>query len=247
MTRRALALVALALLVPITAQADLLAFRMGPKVAVARGTGDVYEGFDAWIGSGGEIGFEVLFIDIFAEAYAMGNQQFLFTANAGVDTTIGDDFRLTFGLYTGPMFYVFPKQAAEQLDVPVDIRQDLESQGVNVDGAIQTYNDAAEDEANLSRLAFGWNVARLRVEADMKVASVIYFGLQTTAGYHFIISGAEVASGAKNNAIDQAALEYKLNAEQQKILRDIVGAREVNVDNLNGLNYSIGLYFRLEI
>ena len=28
---------------------------------------------------------------------------------------------------------------------------------------------------------------------------------------------------------------------------ELVGARDVDVDNLNGVNYSIGLYFRLEL
>ncbi|MCA9527878.1 MAG: hypothetical protein KC549_16440 [Myxococcales bacterium] len=249
MTRTLKALLALTVLLgaPLSAHADLFGFRLGPKVAFTRGSGDVYKGFDQWLGSGAELGVEILFIDIFADFFFMGNKQYLATANVGFDTTFGDDFRVTVGLYTGPMFYIFPKQEADELDVPLDIRQELESAGVNVDGAIEAYNDASEEEAELSRLAFGWNVARLRLEADMKIAPVVYFGLQTTAGFHFIISGEEVAAGAKGNAIEKAALEYRLTAEQKQTLRELVGARDVDVDNLNGVNYSIGLYFRLEL
>lgn len=236
-----------ALLAPTPALADIASFRLGPKVAFIRGTGDVYENFEQWVGAGGELGFELLFIDVFAEAFFMSNQQYLFTVNAGMDVNFGSDFRFNAGIYTGPMFYVFPKQQAEPLVVPPEVRAELESAGVNVDRAIQTYNDVAEEEADLSRLAFGWNVARLVLEADVRVAPVVFFGLQSTAGYHYIISGEEVAAGSKNNAIDKVALEYRLSPENQQLLREVVDAREVDTDNLNGLNYSFSLYFRLEI
>lgn len=245
MTIRSVAL--LALLAPAPALADIASFRLGPKVAFIRGTGDVYENFEQWVGAGGELGFELMFIDIFAEAFFMSNQQYLFTVNAGMDVSLGSQFRFNAGLYTGPMFYVFPKQEAEPLMVPPEVRAELESAGVNVDRAIETYNDVAEEEAELSRLAFGWNVARLVLEGDVQILPVVYFGLQSSVGYHFIISGEEVAAGSKNNAIDKVALEYRLSPENQQLLRDVVEARDVDTENLNGLNYSVALYFRLEL
>ena len=229
------------------AQADVLSFRIGPKADVVGGTGDVYKRFENRLGAGLEVGFEVLFIDLYADFMAMGDQQYFATVNLGFDVSTGDDIRFNVGLHTGPMFYIFQKEEAEPLVVPADVRRQLEQAGINVDDAVNSYNRAAEDEAELGRLAFGWNLARLRTEVEFKLAPVLFFGFQGSVGYHYLISGEEVAAGAKNQAVEDVAREYGIQPTEKELLRDTVGAKPVDVEKLNGVNFNAGAYFRIEL
>lgn len=229
------------------AQADILSFRIGPKADVVGGTGDVYQRFENRLGAGLELGFEVLYIDVYADFMAMGDQQYFGTVNLGFDVSVGDDVRFNAGLHTGPMFYIFQKEEAEPLVVPTEVRRQLEQAGINVDNAVASYNRAAEDEAELGRLAFGWNLARLRTEVEFKLAPVAWFGFQGSVGYHYLISGEEVAAGAKNQAVEDVAREYGIQPREKELLRDTVGAKPVDVDQLNGVNFNAGAYFRIEL
>ena len=52
---------------------------------------------------------------------------------------------------------------------------------------------------------------------------------------------------AKNEIIDRYVTENGLPAELIDPLRDAVGARPVNTDELNGLNYDANIYIRIQI
>lgn len=245
MNLRALLLVSLGCLAP--AQADILSFRIGPKADFVNGSGDVFQRFENRLGFGAEIGAEILFIDLYADFLAMGDQQFMSTVNLGFDVSTGSDVRFNVGLHTGPMFFIFAKEDPQPLVVPDEVRRQLESAGVNVDNAVRSYNQAQEEEAEIGRLALGWNLARLRTEVEFRLAPIFYFGVQGSVGYHYLISGEEVAAGAKNQAIDDVAREYNIQPPEQELLRETVGAKPVDVEKLNGANFNAGFFFRLEI
>jgi hypothetical protein len=177
----------------------------------------------------------------------MGDQQYFGTVNLGFDVSVGDDIRLNVGLHTGPMFYIFQKEEAEPLVVPSGVAQQLRDAGVDVDEVVDFYNQSAEEEAELGRLALGWNLARLRTEVEFKLAPVLWFGFQGSVGYHYLISGEDVAAGAKNQAVEDAAREYNIQTPEKELLRDTVGAKPVDVENLNGVNFNAGAYFRIEL
>jgi hypothetical protein len=190
---------------------------------------------------------EVLFIDLYADFMAMGDQQFFSTVNLGFDVSTGDDVRFNIGLHTGPMFYIFQKEEPQPLVVPGDLRNRLEQAGINVDNVVSSYNQASEEEAELGRLAFGWNLARLRTEVEFKLAPVLFFGLQGSVGYHYLISGEEVAAGAKNQAVEDVSREYGIQPAEKELIRDTVGAKPVDVSKLNGVNFNTGMYLRIEL
>lgn len=250
MTRHALAFAGLALAslaAPAPAQADILSFRIGPKADFVTGSGDVFQRFENNLGGGLEVGTEILFIDLYADFLAMGDSQFMSTVNLGFDVSMGSDVRFNIGLHTGPMFFIFPKEEPQPLVVPDGVRRQLESAGVNVDAAVNSYNQTQEEQAALGRVALGWNLARLRTEVEFKIAPVLYFGLHGSVGYHYLISGEEVAAGAKNQAVDDVAREYGIQPPEQALLRDTVGAKPVDVEKLNGTNFNTGVFFRIEI
>lgn len=245
--RTALLSLIAAMALPAVAHADIFSFRIGPKGDFIGGSGDVYQRFENRLGIGAEVGLEVLFIDLYADFMAMGDQQYFSTINLGFDYSTGKAVRFNIGLHTGPMFYIFQKEAPEPLNMPADVRQVLEQAGIPVDRVVQSYNEAADKEAELGRLAFGWNLARLRTEVEFRLAPVLYLGLQGSVGYHYLISGEEVAAGAKNQAVEDVAREYGIQPAEKELIRDTVNAKPVDVSKLNGVNFNTGLFLRIEL
>ena len=233
--------------VPSVASADLLTVWAAGKADYVRGTGDVYTRFDESFGFGVEGGIEVIGLDLWGEALAMGSDQFLFTVNLGFDLDFGDDVRLVLGLFTGPMFFVFPEQEPQTLQIDGAVRTALEDAGVDVAEIEMAYNENAAQQEELSRLAVGWNLGRLQLNLEVSLASVLYLGLGGEVGYHFLLSGEEAAAGAKNQVVDDVASEHDLEPAPTEELREAVGAKDVDPDSLNGLNYQIGAYLKLEL
>lgn len=250
MNRLAALFAAVALLVPATAAADVFTVWAAAKGDYVGGTGDVYTRFDEPVGLGAEAGFEVLFIDLWGEALILGEQQYLFTINAGFDLTFGDETRVVLGLFTGPMFFGFPEQKTEELAISGEARQALTDAGVSegdIDAIEDTYNTTLDDQEELSKFAVGWNVARVQLNIEFELMPVLWFGIGGEAGYHFLLSGEDAASGAKNTAIDDVEREHELPSEATDALRDEVGAEEVDPDSLDGLNFQAGVYLKLEL
>lgn len=241
------ALAAAILCTPALASADILTLWVAGKGDYVSGTGDVYKTFEGSFGGGVEAGIEVLGIDLWADFLAMGNNQFLSSVNLGFDLTFGDDVRVTVGGYTGPMFFFFPENEAESLTFTADQREQLAQAGVNVDRIESEYNKIVDDESELSKLAAGWNILRGQFELEFKLAPVLYIGFGADVGYHYIISGEDVAAGAKNGVIDDLVKQENLEKAVEDLLREAVGARDVDEDELNGVNYNVGAFIKLEL
>ncbi|MEO1271667.1 MAG: hypothetical protein AAFX99_26550 [Myxococcota bacterium] len=244
-------------LTPNFAHAEALKLWFGGRGAYFSGQSDLFNEFDQPYGGGLEVGVELLYITVFAEALAMSSEQFLITGNIGLDATFGDDVRFQFGVYTGPILFVFPKdEEAGTLDIDGTLSSaeqdelqgylDEAGTGLTIDDVEQEYATYSEQEQELSRFGFGWNLARARLALDFKIAPVIYFGVTGSVGYHYIISGEEAAAGAKNQAIDEFSKQYGLSSEAADLLRTSTGAEAVDVNSLNGINYEGGLYLRFE-
>lgn len=232
---------------PAVASADILTIWVGGKGDYVGGSGDVYKTFDSSFGGGVEAGIEVLGIDLWADFLPMGNSQYLSTVNLGFDVTLGSPLRFTVGLFTGPMFFFFPENQAETLTFTASQRQTLLENGVDVDKIEREYNKLVDDESDLSRVAAGWNILRGQAELEFELAPVLFIGIGGDIGYHYIISGEDVAAGAKNHAIDELVKEENLQKAIADLIRDATGARDVDQDNLNGINYNVGLFLRLEL
>lgn len=233
-----------------TAHADIATFYMGAKGETFGGTGDVYKGFDNRFGGGVEVGFELLGLDLFAEAVSLGADQFLFTANLGFDVGFGKDVRFQLGAFTGPIFFLFPEpESVDSVDFSGSISdEDLEGTGLTVEELEEQFNMQLDAEKDLNRLAVGWNVARLKADMDFRLAPGIYLGLGGSFGYHFLLSGADVAAGAKNQALEQYQKENpEIPDEVFDKMGEAIGAKPVDKDALDGTNYEVNVHFRIEI
>jgi hypothetical protein len=232
---------------PAVASADVFAVWFAGKGDTFGGTGDVFQTFDNRFGGGAELGVELLFFSLYGEAIAMSKDQFLFTANLGVNVSVGKDVRLTLGAYTGPLFFLFPEQPVEGVDLSALSADQVEALGYDDRAALEAKFDTyLERQQELSRLAVGWNLGRARLDLDARLAPGLYLGLTGQAGYHLLISGEDVAAGAKNAALDRFAADNDLPDEVVAPLRDALGARAIDQKALNGLNYEANLHLRVE-
>jgi hypothetical protein len=251
-SRIALSLCAVAVLTlsPSLAKADIFSLWIAGKGNTFSGSGDVFQNFDNRFGGGVEAGIEVFGIDLFGEAISMGLDQYLFTANLGFDVSLGDDVKLTLGVFTGPLFFLFPESedvgALDFSALSDEERLLIEEEFGSLDEAEAKFNEFSEAEQDLSRLAVGWNLARARVDLDVKLVPGVYLGLTGQAGYHLLLSGQEIASGAKNEALENFASENNLPDEAVEALREVIGAEPIDEDQLDGFNFEGQVHLKIE-
>ena len=236
--------------------ADILTVWAAAKTDYVSGTGDMYKAFDQSVGFGAEGGVEILGLDLFGEALIMGEEQFLLTANLGIDLSFGDDMRFSVGAFTGPIFFIFPEgEGGGGLNLgglPADQRAALESATGRTSAQLEEdFNQYADQQGDLERLAVGWNLGRARVNLEYKLIPLVYVGVSGQVAYHYILSGEDVAAGAKNEAINKYTADKitdeQLRAESRAILRNAVGAEEIDTDSLAGMNYHFGVFLKLEL
>jgi hypothetical protein len=247
--RPAMLAAATALVAPTFAQADLLSLWIAGKGTYLAGNGDVFQTFGNQAGGGVEVGLHVLFLDVWADLYAMPDSQLFFTVNAGPSFSFGDDLKLTLGAYASFLTFVFPEVAkgSNQLQFSADDRSAIAAAGYadDIAGIEASYNANADDLNDLERTAFGI-AARARASVEYYFVPLLAVGVEGIVGYHYLLSGEEAASGAKNEAITKTAKQRNLPDEVTDIVRKAVGAKEVDKDNLTGLHYQAGLYLKLK-
>lgn len=236
----------------VQSEASMLKFWVGVRGDYFDVGSDLLNSRDSGLAAGGDVGIEIMGITLFGEVLWLDQEQFLFTLNGGVDFDFGDTVRLSLGAFTGPMFFLFPNaETSGGTDLSAlsatDQQTLLQAGGFSsLEQAEAEFNVFSEQEEDLGRMAFGWNLIRARAAVDVGVVGPLRLGVAGQIGYHLLITGEDAAAGAKNEAIDQYVADNNLPAELISPLRSAVGAKPVDEDNLSGLNYDVNLYLRLE-
>ncbi len=236
--------------VPAAARADVARLWVEGRGDVYGGSSDLFTRFDNDFGLGVEAGLELLGLTVYGEGLMMGTDQYLVTGNLGLDAIFGEKARFTIGAYTGPFLMVFPESSATGVDfstLPAEQQLALESaSGLTVAQAQVEFDGYAQQEEDLGRSAFGWNLIRGRVGLDVRVVPGFFLGVAGQLAYHLLISGEDVAAGAKNEAFEKFAAEHNIPPDVAAQLREAIGARPVDKDALDGFNYNAHAYLRLE-
>ncbi len=259
--------------VPSRAEASMFKFWAEGRGDVFSGSSDLFTELESPFGGGLEIGFEIIEISLIGELLAMADDWWLYTIHLGVDFDFGeeDSTRFILGIYTGLMYFDFPG-LPPTVDFSVMTQQDQDDL-VDATGVCENWADPSQEcpgiqliEAEISKFseqeerfsgaALGWNIIRLRLAIDYPVAPFFYLGIATQLGYHFIVTGEDVTAEAKNQAVDsyvakandKAAISDRpgVSTELADKLKEAVGARPLDEGELDGLNYGIHIYARLE-
>ena len=112
------------------------------------------------------------------------------------------------------------------------------------------YNDAKSQEDELNRYAFGWNLARTRLQFERELVPLVYLGVGGQFAYHYMITGADVAGEAKHNVATDLDARYglsRMNPDLSRNLKSELGAKEIDRDKISGFNYAFNAYIKIEI
>ena len=95
---------------------------------------------------------------------------------------------------------------------------------------------------------------RTRLQIEYRVIPFGYLGIGGQYGYHITLSGDDITNEAKIYALDElrnADGIKDIPTEQQDLLIDALkkdlGVEETDTKDLNGTNFNVGVYFKLEI
>ena len=235
---------------PSVAQADMFSMYVSGSSGYVAGQGDSYDYFDQKVGSGAEAGLELLGVDIWGEALKMGQEQYLFTANLGFDLSFGKKWRTNIGLYTGPIVFMRPEEESAPFALSGTMRSALTAQGIDPTMVENEYNQNKADEDELNRYAFGWNLARTRIQFERELFPLVYLGLGGQVAYHYMVTGEEVAGEAKNTVADDLESRYgldQMNPSLSTDLRKELGAEAIDREKIGGFNYAFNAYLKIEI
>lgn len=236
------------------AHADVFGLWVKPKFDFVSGTGEVFKRFGGQPAGGLEVGVELLGISFWGDAEFMSESQYWASGNVGIDFSFGEEVELTLGAYAGLIFFGFPDTGdndegqisnAQQMR----ISEILEPLGASYSDFESKYNEVFGEEEKLANTAFGLN-GRLRLSVEYHILSALSIGVQGSSGYHYVISGEEAAGGTKSVAIDgfvntQLIPDEQVKAELKNELKTALGAEEVDLDDLKGVNYSVGAFINV--
>jgi hypothetical protein len=238
---------------PTAARAEVFDFWVAGTTQTLGASGETFAAFDGPLfGAAG--GFEIFGVDLFGEAMAQSAEDYLFALNIGFDLTWDvwqGKTRLVTGLFTGPVYFHTARTEVATLDASALTTEQRALVESAVPGGIERVTQEvaayAESEATLRQSAVGWNVARLRVDLEHPIVPMLYAGVGGQLGYHFVLTGADAAAEARRQAVDDLAAQYGISDADADELTEAVGGRELTVDNLDGLHYSVGAYLKFEI
>ena len=246
----------LVMVLPSVSYADVFGLWIKPKVDFVSGTGEIFKRFEGQPALGVEAGLELLGLSFWGDVEWMSESQYWASGNVGIDFSFGDTLELTLGAYGGVVFFGFP-QGEEQSSNGVDdsqkqritdILDGIPGQPISYNDFENKYNEYFGDEDKIANTAFGLN-GRLRLSIEYHIIPLFSIGVQASSGYHYIMTGEEAASGTKSLAVDSFVATQPIpdgnKAELKTELKDILGAEEVNVDDLKGVNYSAGAFVNL--
>ena len=236
--------------IPSVAQADLFSMYVSGTGGYVNGDSEAFDYFDGPMGGGGEVGLELLGVDIWGEALKMGQDKYYFTANLGFDLTYGSKWRTSFGLYTGPVLFMRPEVESEPFELSGTLRSALTASGIDPTMVENEYNSVKSDEDELNRYAFGWNLARTRIQFERELVPLVYLGLGGQVAYHLMLTGADVAGDAKHEVANDLETRYgltQMNPELSQELRSELGAKKLDKDKMRGFNYAVSAYIKIEI
>jgi hypothetical protein len=243
-------ILAFAMCLPAIASADLASVWFAGKGAHIQGTGTVFENVEPGMAFGVEAGAEILNLEVMAEAFILGKDQYMFTGNFGMDFSFELGVRLSVGGYLGVILFKMPEPEEQGLTLPSDLRASL---GPMLAGVVEANfsGQYADQASELGQWAAGVG-PRVRIQLDKSIVPTVYIGVEASMGYHFMFSGDDVVGEAKNRAIDQTIDEANkdievISDELAGQLRNAVGAKPIDPKDLNGTNYNFGVFLKIDL
>ena len=231
---------------PKEASADWIGFWVRPKVDYVGGTNEVFDKLNT-MGGGVEVGVEILQISLWGDYLQMGGGRYWTSGNIGFDFELGDKWQFITGVYAGGFLIGLGEAEAEAGLTDEQTKTLSTIPGFDLMSFESAYQQASAQEAQLLDKAGGLT-GRVRLSFGRKIIDTVLklsVGVQMTVGYHYVLSGLEASSKAKENQIDQLAKENSLPDDVVNQIKDELGITENASVDPQGINYSFGLYLNM--
>ncbi len=240
---------------PAIASADIASIWVAAKGSHIKGTGSVFENnINKDIALGVEAGAELMNLEFMAEAFLLGDDQYVFTGNFGMDFGLELGVRASVGAYLGAIVVKMPKPTDSGFTVPPEVESVIMEDAANaLEAAYAT--SYGEQASELGQWAVGVG-PRVRLQLDYAIVPMVYIGAEGSFGYHYMLGGNDLVAEAKGRAIDQAIADVKSGEdpsvqaaidEQVPALKAAAGAESLGDKELSGTNYNVGIYLKIDL
>jgi len=156
------------------------------------------------LGTGGTMGFNAYGANFAADVLNMGDHRFAFAARVGKRFDHGKDWRINFGLFTGPKVHVDPSQEVDEVTLSQQTSLALKSSGIDSSMVENQFQSTmAAEQAAVSKLAVGWNLAEAQLKLERRLAKRFIFGVSGSAAYHLMLNGSDAVAFARHKALNQ--------------------------------------------
>ena len=203
------------------------------------------------LGTGGTLGFNAYGANFAADVLNMGEHRFAFAARVGKRFDHGKNWRVNFGLFTGPKVHVDPNQDVEDVTLSQQTSLALKSSGIDSTMVEDQFQSTmADEQAAVSKLAVGWNLAEAQLKLERRLAKRFIFGLSGSAAYHLMLNGTDAVAFARHKALNQMDDDLELSNQMPDVKGQIandVNARDLSWSKLDGFNYRASVYFTLQM
>jgi hypothetical protein len=203
------------------------------------------------LGTGGTMGFSAYGANFAADVLNMGDHRFSFAARIGKRFDHGKNWRINFGLFTGPKVHVDPSQDVEDVTLSQQTSLALKSSGIDSTMVEDQFQSTmAAEQAAVSKLAVGWNLAEAQLKLERRLAKRFILGVSGSAAYHLMLNGTDAVAFARHKALNQMDDDLELSNQMPDVKGQIandVNARDLSWSKLDGFNYRASVYLTLQM
>jgi hypothetical protein len=203
------------------------------------------------IGTGATLGFNAYGADFASDVLNMGTHRFAFAARLGKRFNYGQNWRVNFGIFTGPKVHLDPTEKIQPATLSQQTSLALKSSGIDSDMIQSQFDNTLQSEQGaVSKLAVGWNLAEAQLKLERRVLKRFIIGVSGSAAYQVLLNGTDAIAFSRLKTLDQMDTDLNLAQQDPAVrtqLESDVGARNLGWSDLASLNYRASVHVTLEL
>jgi hypothetical protein len=203
------------------------------------------------LGTGATLGFNAYGADFASDVLNLGTHRFAFAARVGKRFNYGQNWRVNFGIFTGPKLHLDPTESMEPATISQQTSLALKSSGIDSDMIQSQFDNTLESQQSaVSKLALGWNLAEAQLKLERRVLKRFVIGISGSAAYQVILNGSDAIAFSRLKTLDQMDSNLNLTQQDPSVrtqLESDVGARSLGWSELSSLNYRASVHVTLQL
>ena len=178
----------------------------------------------------------------------LGQEQFLFTGNIGMDYSYTDGVRYTAGAYLSGYLFKLAAPDYQLFSLSGQLRTDLARLDDRLPDRVENSftSEYNYELANGEQWAFGIG-PRVRLQIDKQINRLVRLGIESSFGYHHMVSGTDVLAETRTRTASRIITQNAIPKVLADQIKQELGADETSDAALNGINYTASFFLLLEL